>query len=273
MAISETLNQFALHLVPEIVERAYLGRVIYAGGDDVLAMLASADLLPAAAALRAAYSGQDPTVMGGTEADTFRLQRLGNGWAQFGGRVLRLMGERATASAGLVIAHHQAPLGAVLRELREAEKRAKKLPGKDAWSLAILKRGGGALYVTARWGEPLRLFNALRGLLAREDVSRRAAYHLVDWLDDVPPDQPDMVKALLAYQMQRQCASEQAKAQVRDLVPKLIAQAFEDKNRLPGVKPLPWLADFMMAAEFLAREQRHARPRASGASAKERKAA
>jgi CRISPR-associated protein Cmr2 len=82
-----------------------------------------------------------------------------------------------------------------------------------------------------------------------------------------------MVAALLAYQMQRQCASGEAKAQVRDLVPQLLAQAFEDKNRLPGVAPLPWLADFMMAAEFLAREQRHARPRASGASAKERKAA
>lgn len=261
MAISETLNQFALHLVPEIVERAYLGRVIYAGGDDVLAMLASSDLLPAAAALRAAYSGQDLTVTGGTEADTFRLQRLGNGWAQFGGRVLRLMGERATASAGLVIAHHQAPLGAVLRELREAEKRAKKLPGKNAWSLAILKRGGGALYVTARWGEPLNLFNALRGLLAREDVSRRAAYHLVDWLDDVPPDQRELVKTLLAYQMQRQCDSAEAKEQVAKLVPQLVDLAFDTNRHLGKVTPLAWLANFMLAAEFLARETRHDRKR------------
>lgn len=259
MAISEALNQFALHLVPEIVERAHLGRLLYAGGDDVLAMLAASDLLPAAAALRAAYSGQDLTAAGGTEADTVRLQRLDNGWAQFGGRVLRLMGERATASAGLVIAHHQAPLGAVLRELRDAEKRAKKLPGKDAWSLAILKRGGGALFVTARWGEPLRLFNALRGLLAREDVSRRAAYHLVDWLDDVPPDQPGMVKALLAYQMQRQCDSPAARQQVAALVPPLVDLAFDANQRPPTVEALEWLANFMLAAEFLAREARHDR--------------
>ncbi|GIX28425.1 MAG: hypothetical protein KatS3mg123_2306 [Burkholderiales bacterium] len=261
MAISEALNQFALHLVPEIVERAYLGRLIYAGGDDVLAMLAASDLLPAAAALRAAYSGQEPTATGGNELDTFKLQRLNNGWAQFGGKVLRLMGERATASAGLVISHYQAPLGAVLRELRAAERRAKQLPGKNAWSLAILKRGGGALYVTARWGEPLRLFDALRGLLAREDVSRRAAYHLVDWLDDVPPDQPEMVKSLLAYQMQRQCDSAAARQQVAQLMPQLVDLAFDGTQRPDKVKPLEWLANFMLAAEFLAREERHARQR------------
>ncbi len=271
MVISDALNSFALRLVPQIVERAHLGRLIYAGGDDVLAMLAATDLLPAAAALRQAYSGELSEA--GSRDHLVEMQRLGNGWAQVGSEVLRLMGGRATASAGLVIAHHQTPLGAVMRELRAAERRAKSLPGKDAWSLAVLKRGGGALYVTAKWGEPLRLFGALRDLLAREDVSRRAAYHLIEWLDDVPGDDPQMITALLSYQMQRQCASEQAKVQVRDLVPQLIAQAFEDKNRLLGVKPLPWLADFMMAAEFLAREQRHARPRAGGVIAKKREAA
>ncbi len=261
MAISEALNQFALHLVPEIVERAHLGRLIYAGGDDVLAMLTASDLLPAAAALRAAYSGTEMPTMGSTAADTVKLQRLGSGWAQFGGKVLRLMGERATASAGLVIAHHQAPLGAVLRELRAAERRAKQLPGKNAWSLTVLKRGGGALYVTARWGEPLILFDTLRKLLAYEDVSRRAAYHLVDWLDDVPPDQPEMVKTLLIYQMQRQCDSAKARQQVAELVPRLVDLAFDGTHRPSEEKPLEWLANFMLAAEFLAREARHARNR------------
>jgi CRISPR-associated protein Cmr2 len=262
MAISDALNQFALHLVPEIVERRHLGRVIYAGGDDVLAMLAASDLLAAAAGLRAAYSGASPDDAGAQAVEGGRLARLENGWASFHGRVLRLMGERATASAGLAIAHHQAPLGAVMRELRAAEKRAKALAGKDAWSLAVLKRGGGALYVTAKWGEPLRLFGALRDLLARDDVSRRAAFHVSEWLHDVPADQRDMVEAMLVYQMQRQCASDEAKALVRDIVPALVREAFEKPNRLPQVAPLAWLADFMMAAEFLAREQRHARPRA-----------
>ncbi|MCX8004563.1 MAG: type III-B CRISPR-associated protein Cas10/Cmr2 [Burkholderiaceae bacterium] len=258
MAISEALNHFALQLVPEIVERLHLGRVIYAGGDDVLAMLSASDLLPAAAALRAAYAGKEFEGSGAEAADKRKLQRLGNGWVSFGGRVLRLMGERATASTGLVIAHHQAPLGVVMRELRAAERRAKELQGKDAWSLTVLKRGGGALYVTGKWGEPLRLFCALRDLLAREDVSRRAAFHLAGWLEDVPGDEPELVTALLLHQMQRQCGSAQAKETVRAIVPALVDEAFKSANRPEKSAPLAWLADFMMAAEFLAREQRHA---------------
>ncbi len=261
MAISDALNQFALHLVPEIVERRYLGRVLYAGGDDVLAMVAASDLLPAAAGLRAAYSGSEPADTGTEIAEGGRLARLENGWARFGGRVLRLMGDKATASAGLVIAHHQAPLGAVMRKLREAEKRAKQLTGKDAWSLVVLKRGGGALCVTAKWSEPLRLFVALRDLLAREDVSRRAAFHVSEWLDDVPGDRPEMVTAMLVYQMKRQCASDEAEKLTDKIAPALVQEAFKASNRLQNVDPLPWLADFMMAAEFLAREQRHTRPR------------
>jgi CRISPR-associated protein Cmr2 len=46
--------------VPHVVEEEYLGRLIYAGGDDVLAMLPVADLLPAMQRLRLAYAGHDP---------------------------------------------------------------------------------------------------------------------------------------------------------------------------------------------------------------------
>jgi CRISPR-associated protein Cmr2 len=273
MAISQALHHFALELAPEIVEREHLGKLIYAGGDDVLAMLATSDLLGAAARLRAAYSGVEPEAVGAAGRERRLLARIANGWAQHDGRVLRLMGERATASAGLVIAHHQAPLGAVLRELRAAEKRAKALPGKDAWSLAVIKRGGGALYVSAHWGEPLRLFDELRGFLARDEVSRRAAYHVAEWLHDVPAD-AGLAAAMLGYQMARQCRGEAA-AQAPVLARRLVALAFDDAQRPPGTPSLTWLADFMMAAEFLAREQRHAgaappraqAPRSAGAPA------
>lgn len=257
MAISQALNHFALELAPEIVEREHLGKLIYAGGDDVLAMLATSDLLRAAAWLRAAYSGVDPAKVGASATANMRIDRLANGWARHAGRVLRLMGDQATASAGLVIAHHQAPLSGVLRELRAAERRAKALAGKNAWSLAVVKRGGGALYVTAHWGEPLRLFDALRGFLARDEVSRRAAYHVAEWLHDVPAD-AGLAATMLGYQMERQCRGEAA-GQARELARRLVEIAFDDTQRLSQVLPLQWLADFMMAAEFLAREQRHAR--------------
>ncbi|MCX8017886.1 MAG: type III-B CRISPR-associated protein Cas10/Cmr2, partial [Rhodocyclaceae bacterium] len=261
MAISQALNHFALELAPAIVEREFLGKLIYAGGDDVLAMLSARDLLPAAALLRAAYSGDEPGKQGAPDPQVCKLKRSNNGWASFDGRVLRLMGDKATASAGLVIAHHQAPLGAVMRALRAAEKRAKSLPGKNAWSLAVLKRGGGALFVTAPWGEPLRLFEQLRAFLASDEVSRRAAYHVSTWLDDVPGHDRELVATLLGHQMARQArgpAAEHAPRIARLLVELAFAEG-DQRQRPIAEAPLPWLANFMMAAEFLARQSRHAR--------------
>ncbi|MDP2830372.1 MAG: type III-B CRISPR-associated protein Cas10/Cmr2 [Sulfuricellaceae bacterium] len=66
LAISGALNDFSQTVVRHVVEEEHLGRVIYAGGDDVLAMLPVADLLPAMLRLRHAYSGIDPDHEGGT---------------------------------------------------------------------------------------------------------------------------------------------------------------------------------------------------------------
>ena len=125
-------------VVPEIVEREHKGRVIYAGGDDVLAMLPVVDLLPAMQRLRETYCGAAPA---GEETDWLQMRNsrkllCKDGFAYLRGRLMRMMGG-ATASCGAVIAHHQTPLGAVLRELREAEQRAKQEGGRDAFSLSV----------------------------------------------------------------------------------------------------------------------------------------
>src|SRR5690606_7332961 len=106
------------------------------------------------------------------------------GFAWLNGRLMRMMGRHATASCGAIIAHHQAPLSAVLRELRAAESRAKNDGGRDAFSLTVVKRSGGALTLTEKWGEPVRLLQALRDFLADEGVSRRAVYHTLEWLNE-----------------------------------------------------------------------------------------
>lgn len=55
-------------MVRHVVEREHLGRLIYAGGDDVFAMLPVADLLSAMQRLCHAYSGHDPALAGATPA-------------------------------------------------------------------------------------------------------------------------------------------------------------------------------------------------------------
>jgi CRISPR-associated protein Cmr2 len=247
LAISGALNDFSLTVVRHVVESEFLGRLIYAGGDDVLAMLPVADVLGTMQRLRNAYSGHDPKQEDG-QRDGLSLQ---HGFALLNGRLMRMMGTQATASTGAVIAHHQAPLGAVLRELRAAEKRAKNEGGRDAFSLSVVKRAGGTLRIVAKWGEPIRLLETLRRFLAEPDVSRRAVYHTLQWLRDLPDGQTGLWASLLAHQFTRQ--SGKAARTAHD-VPALAAAL----SQLAGAQPEPraWLADYLCVAEFLARETR-----------------
>ena len=252
LAISGALNDFSLTVVRHVVEREHLGRLIYAGGDDVFAMLPVADLLPAMQRLRHAYSGHDPAHPSGVERNGLSLHQ---GFALLNGRLLRMMGAKATASCGAVIAHHQAPLAAVRRELAAAEQRAKNEGGRDAFSITIVKRSGGALRLTAKWGEPVALLSDVRCFLAHPDVSRRAAYHTLEWLDaqTLPTPEGDgaMLQSLLAYQLDRQ-ASGHARAQAASLAQRLTRQTVAQ----PSDQRIPWLRNFISVSEFLAREVR-----------------
>jgi len=252
LAISGALNDFSQTVVRHIVEEEHLGRVIYAGGDDVLAMLPVADLLSTMKRLRNAYSGtvpEDENVDWGTLRKRQTLV-CKNGFAYLNGQLMRMMGAPATASTGAVIAHHQAPLVAVMRELRAAEKRAKNDGDRDAFSITVIKRSGGALYLTEKWGEPVALLGELRDFLAHEDTSRRAVYNSLAWLTDLPDPKgkPEMLASLLAYQLARQ-ADGDAKAQAPKLAERLAKLAAAQAN--DGLK---WLQNFLTVAEFLARE-------------------
>lgn len=254
LAISGALNDFSQTVVRHVVEEEHLGRVIYAGGDDVLAMLPVADLLPTMQRLRHAYSGSVPD---DEHVDWGELRQRGTlvckgGFAWLNGRLMRMMGETATASTGAVIAHHQAPLAAVLRELHAAEKRAKSEGGRNAFSITLIKRSGGALYLTEKWGEPLTLLGALRDFLRAEGTSRRAVYNTLEWLTDLPDpkDQSEMLEKLLAYQLARQ-SKDACKAQAPALARRLAALAAAQPK-----DGRQWLANFLGVAEFLARETR-----------------
>lgn len=254
MAISDALNQFALNVAPWVVEERHHGKLIYAGGDDVLALAPAAELMSMAAQLRSAYSGEADAAAG-LPGDEY--ERKANGFVWLRGRLLRLMGQRASASCGLVIAHHQAPLTAVLRTLRRAEQRAKEAGRRDAWSLALVKRSGGTVELTAKFGEPLAAFERLRRFLADPGVSRRAAYNTMAWLADLPAGAESMLGPLLVHQMRRQSdQAAQAAFDLPALAHSLARITFDATLRPTDSKPLAWLRGFIVAAEFLARETR-----------------
>jgi len=148
-AISSALANFALYLVP-LVEQRYCGRVVYAGGDDVLALLPVEQALDAARELRALFSGEV------TIDDNFNVRpclcdATSNGFLTLNGRPLMTMGPNATASVGISIAHHLSPLEAALAAARHAEKSAKDRYGRNALCVHFLKRSGEELRVGAQW--------------------------------------------------------------------------------------------------------------------------
>ncbi len=267
-AISSSLNDFALHAVPEIVEREHCGRVIYAGGDDVLAMLPVGHLLSTMQRLCKVYRGEadDHQLIDWKSARSGQKIVCKDGFALLPrnpGRLMRMMGG-ATASCGAVIAHHQSPLGAVLRELRQAEKRAKNEGGRNAFTLRVLKRSGGALSLTGKWDKTVGVLEKIRDFLSHRSVSRRAVYNSLTWLRDLP-DKADekMVGDLLYYQLSRQTADKAVGGQynlseLTHTVGKLAVDGSSSWRQ--------WLEDFLSVAEFLAREVRAYDPIATSSS-------
>ncbi len=149
-AISEGLANFALKLVRWVVEERYPGRLVYAGGDDVLALLPMEYALQVARELRALFSGQAKVMPNGNLEMQFGNTDA-SGYLWFQGEPILTMGPTATASIGIAIAHHLSPLDATLNAMREAEKAAKNLYGRNALCVHLLKRSGEQVRVGAQW--------------------------------------------------------------------------------------------------------------------------
>ncbi len=146
--ISDSLRDFALNQVQTIVENQdHLGRVVYAGGDDVMAFLPLDSILSAAHKLAQAFF---ETTHG------------------------------FTASAGIAIAHHLAPLDTVLAAAREVEERAKDKYGRNAIVFTVLKRSGEQLDVGARWQydglKTLKLIADMRDRFRDDRLSAKFAF-------------------------------------------------------------------------------------------------
>lgn len=290
-SISSALNAFALYAVPYIVEELYLGKLIYAGGDDVLALLSVDDCLEAALTLRCAFSGTLPasdkqaiwSLLRWLEEQRQHLKtQVGRGFVFLKNRLFNAMGEFASASIGLVVAHHTAPLQMVLREARKAERMAKS-HGRDSLAVTLIKRSGGATQVVVPFGlrgngvpketrgetfqqTPVGVLLWLRDVLAREGMSRRAAYTVLQWLSPLsgPKEVADLEGLLsrnLAWQLQRQWSGkEDISQEMRELGEALAEVSLSMGSK--GREPVKFLAGLFQVAEFLAREGRARKVRA-----------
>lgn len=153
VGLNRALLDFSNRLVPYLTEQRFCGKVVYSGGDDVMAVLPLEDLPEYLLSLRSAWRG-DADPMGefatSTPSDP-TAQRTGYWYPSdrvqgLPHRPLFTMGRKATMSMGIVIAHSSVPLPTVLESLWTAEAdRAKKMSGKDGLCFRVIYSNGNQL--------------------------------------------------------------------------------------------------------------------------------
>ncbi|SHK76395.1 CRISPR-associated protein, Cmr2 family [Rhodothermus profundi] len=240
-AISSALASFSLKLVRYVIEERYAGRVVYAGGDDVLALLPMDHVLPAARELRALFSGE--VKVGCSDRNTDLRQAAWEvafkddqctGYLVFDGEPLLTMGPGATASIGVAIAHHLQPLDLALQAARRAEHRAKQVWERNALAIEVLKRSGEALSVGTKWfydGVPDAVgdFIAFCELLEKEQLSGRfpyAVHAVARTLCGVPEEaQKAELRRLIRRQAGESLSQEEKKRLAEDWSDKLMRLA------------------------------------------------
>ena len=151
LSISRALGNFSLQFVDPIAHEQYKAKLVYSGGDDVLAFASIKDALPLARKLRAAYSGQ-LTPFPDSEGQWEVNWEMRDGFLEANNEILLCMGPSATASTGIVIAHHKTSLQTVVHEAHEAcETHAKDGMGRNALVIDILKRSGEHFWTGTPW--------------------------------------------------------------------------------------------------------------------------
>ena len=203
LQFSEALANYGLHAVRRIVE-AFNGRLIYAGGDDVLAMLPAETAVQCAHALRLAFRG-DPQLnddakgriagkgegkKSDRETRLFQIQHPGflqlhpDATPSYGAGAALLSdpvdfpvlvpGPGADVSVGIAIAHFKSPLQDIVRAAQVAEKRAKNQLGRAALSVTIVKRSGEILEWGTKWESGgLAFLRTIRQHIDNKDLSAK----------------------------------------------------------------------------------------------------
>lgn len=202
-ALSRALKEFALELVRPVVEDRHGGKLVYAGGDDVLALLPLDGLLGAMRDLRRLYAGvpgdvtlaDARTVM--VDASGVAIVREGGSGQEHEVRRLFLPGahdpclpqaHRVTISAGAAVAHVTHPFWHVVEEASDALKNDAKggdRGDRDAWSIRVLKRSGEPQHSFGKWsysrnGQEFDVLDNLDAVarLFRSGLSPRFLYHM-----------------------------------------------------------------------------------------------
>jgi CRISPR-associated protein Cmr2 len=240
-AMSGAMSQFAREQAKSVVEE-HFGRLVYAGGDDTLALLPLEEALPCARELRVGFNkAVEAGLKGVDRPDDVKPP---------------------TPSIGIAIAHHTAPLDGILLAMQRAEKAAKGDYGRDALCIHVLKRSGEEVHVGTHWQygdlDAMDLANRVVAAFSNETLTMKFAHAVAGearGLAGVEGDKFPLPRearaAALKRLAKRHCAKGKEK-EAESLAAELAAWA-EGKNE-GDKKPLgiEEIAQWVLLARFIA---------------------
>ena len=201
-AFSRKLSQFALEKVRKIVEDEHYGKLVYSGGDDVLA------LLPIEEVLKCAYN----------------LQK----------KFKEILSSKASMSAGILIVHHKYPLYLALKKVNEAEKRAKNVYGKNGFCLIFLTHSGEERECDGNW-ELVSFFEDIICKFRADEISNTFPYQYLEVVEKLcKKDQKrniENIKEILRPELRRIFMRKEGdKEKLKNYFEKEILPVFENLN-------------------------------------------
>jgi len=148
-AISESLGDFSIYGVDRIIKDND-GRLIYAGGDDVCAVLPVDTALKAAEEIQKYYNSFFRII------SDQKNETIGNIWNVEPGKMSLCLGEGddISISAGILICHHKESLSQMIAIAHLLlDDKAKAETGRNACAIELRKRSGGSRYFARKWNE------------------------------------------------------------------------------------------------------------------------
>lgn len=221
---SQCLTEFAQQRVPDFVEKEFPGAVVYAGGDDVLALLPISCVLQAAEKLRLAFEEE--------------MAKVG-------------LAEKVTASVGIALVHQQNPLQTAVELAQAAETEAKDVYGRQALAVRQMVRSGPPRHTGSKWqpaelGIPfVEVVNALQNEFGNGNLSAKFAYELLT-------EAPALADVLGAHEAEiGRLLRRHGLKSPNDLAKELATTAQGELDQADGRSGLERLADWALIARFL----------------------
>jgi CRISPR-associated protein Cmr2 len=233
---SKALSNYAREIKSLESKEKFGLRIVYAGGDDVLAVADLREFLDFAEKLNPTFKNK--------------------------------VGKDASVSAGIVIGHQKDNLAYLLNEVGKAEKKAKSVEGKSAFCITVIPRGGGPVSFWAKW-EFLNLFKDTIEYFEKEIIGDRTVYDIKEIAGkfEASKEKPtEIVLALLRGMLKRRVDENKLKEHLRKEKRVFIEEYLQQLRKLLEISDLENLANLFYTARFVAKERREKKHETVGAN-------